>query len=187
MWRRRLTNVIGFDDAPFDRARREPVAVVGAVCAGTRLDLVVRGFVQRDGDDATAVLASLARGHKLEHVRGVLLQGLTVAGFNCIDVHELAERLSLPVLVVMRRRPRFELIYRALQRVPHAEAKRAAIERAGEPEKLGSVWVQRAGLTLHEAGELLERTTLQGRIPEPLRLAHLIAGGLTTGKSRGRP
>ena len=33
---------------------------------------------------------------------------------------------------------------------------------------------------------MLERTTQHGIIPEPLRLAHLIAGGTTTGKSRGR-
>jgi len=42
------------------------------------------------------------------------------------------------------------------------------------------------GLALDEARYLLKATTLHGNLPEPLRLAHLIAGGVVTGKSRGR-
>jgi endonuclease V-like protein UPF0215 family len=48
------------------------------------------------------------------------------------------------------------------------------------------LWVQRVGLTVDEARRLVTATTLHGNIPEPLRVAHLIAGGITTGKSRGR-
>lgn len=48
------------------------------------------------------------------------------------------------------------------------------------------LWVQRVGLSLEEARRVVAATTLHGNIPEPLRLAHLIAGGVTTGRSRGR-
>ena len=53
-------------------------------------------------------------------------------------------------------------------------------------EPVRGVYVQRAGLSLGEARDLLAATTLHGNLPEPLRLAHLIAGGIVTGKSRGR-
>lgn len=53
-------------------------------------------------------------------------------------------------------------------------------------EPVGGVWVQRAGLSLDEAAALLAATTTQGRIPEPLRVAHLVAGGVGRGESRGR-
>ena len=43
-----------------------------------------------------------------------------------------------------------------------------------------------AGLDAAAAAALLRATTLHGNVPEPLRLAHLIAGGVTTGASRGR-
>jgi endonuclease V-like protein UPF0215 family len=185
-WPRRLSNVIGFDDAPFARAHRGPVALVGTVCSGTRLDIVVRGEVTRDGDDATAVMAHLVRSKSLVHVRAVMLQGLTTAGFNVIDLHALHAMLEMPVLVVMRHFPDFDSFFHALARVPGAEAKRALVEQAGTPEKVGPLFVQRAGLTLDEAHRMLENTTSHGVIPEPLRLAHLIAGGMTTGKSRGR-
>ncbi len=48
------------------------------------------------------------------------------------------------------------------------------------------LWIQRVGLSLDQARKLVADTTLHGNIPEPLRVAHLIAGGITTGKSRGR-
>jgi len=54
--------------------------------------------------------------------------------------------------------------------------------RGGGPR----LWVQRAGLSLPEARALVAATTLHGNVPEPLRLAHIIAGGVATGWSRGR-
>lgn len=186
MYKRSLSNVIGFDDAPFARDHRGEVALVGTVCSGPRLEIVVRGHVKRDGYDATEVMAQLVKDKALVHVRGVMMQGITCAGFNAVDIHQLSEALDLPVLVVMRKRPKLKEFFEALERIPGAARKRATIEKAGEPEQLGQVWVQRAGLSMDESQRMLERTTTHGVIPEPLRLAHIIAGGMTTGKSRGR-
>jgi endonuclease V-like protein UPF0215 family len=57
----------------------------------------------------------------------------------------------------------------------------------GPLERCGALWVQRVGLPLHEAGELLAATTSHGNIPDPLRLAHIIASDVERGASRGRP
>ena len=46
--------------------------------------------------------------------------------------------------------------------------------------------MQRIGIERSTAAALLAATTLHGNLPEPLRLAYLIAGGVTTGQSRGR-
>jgi endonuclease V-like protein UPF0215 family len=53
-------------------------------------------------------------------------------------------------------------------------------------ERMGAVWVQRAGMTSSDAAALLARWCVQGNLPEPVRAAHLIAGGVVTGVSRGR-
>jgi len=185
---RALSNVLGIDDSPFSRNHRGDVAIVGTVFARTRLDGVLIGRVRRDGRNATqAVAGLLSRSLFVGHVRAVLLQGIAVAGFNVIDIHLLHAQLGLPVLVVARRQPDFDAIRRALlSRVPGGTAKWRLIERAGEIEPLRGVFVQRAGLDLHQARALLEATTLHGTLPEPLRVAHLIAGALATGHSRGR-
>jgi endonuclease V-like protein UPF0215 family len=184
-----ITNVIGFDDGPFDRFRPggADVLLVGAVFARTRLDGVVSGRVRRDGRNATARMAELLRGSQFDrHVRAVLLGGIAVAGFNVVDMHALCAALGRPVVVVARRPPHHAAIRRALEHVRGGEKKWALIEAAGPMEPVRGIYVQRAGITLADTAALLEATTLHGKLPEPLRVAHLIAGGVVTGASRGR-
>lgn len=181
------SNVIGFDDGPFVRAHRGDVPLVGVVCARTRVDGVLFGKVRRDGANATRAMIELLRGsHFRAHVQAVLLQGIAVAGFNVVDVHALHQALGVPVLVVARRQPDLAAIRRALDAVPGAARKWRLIEQAGPMEALESVWVQRVGIGLEAARGLLARTRLHGNLPEPLRMAHLIAGASVTGHSRGR-
>ena len=183
-----ITNVIGFDDAPFLHRHRGDVLVVGAICARTRLDGVVSGTVRRDGANATLRMIELIEQSQFRNlVRAVLLQGIAVAGFNVVDVHALADHLGVPVVVVARRKPRLELMKTALfGHTRGAERKWRLIERAGAMEPLENIWVQRVAINREQAAALLRATTLHGNLPEPLRLAHLIAGGVTTGKSRDR-
>jgi len=186
---RPFANVVGFDDAPFPPGHRGDVPVVGAVYAAERLDGVLIGKVRRDGANSARRLGSLVAGSRFSgHVQLVLLQGVALAGFNVVDAHELAHRLDLPVLIVARRAPDIGAIERALRRsVPGGARKWSIIQRLGPMEPLGAVFVQRVGLTLEEARGVLGRFALHGHIPEPLRVAHLIAGALGRGESRGRP
>jgi endonuclease V-like protein UPF0215 family len=207
-------NVIGFDDGPFPREHRGEVLLVGAVCARTRLDGVVSGSVRRDGADATRRMVRLVRESQFgRHIRAVMLQGIAVGGFNVVDVHTLSHELGVPVLVLVRRPPDLKAVHRALfsgapsKRPPVRGAARKwrLIKQAGPVEPLGisrrasrrlglaglaaaapPLWLQRVGLSLDAARSLVAATTLHGHLPEPLRLAHLIAGGIVTGRSRGR-
>lgn len=183
--------------------------LVGVVCSGTRVDGIVRGQIRRDGANATRTMIDLVmRSQFGAHIQAVLLQGIAVGGFNVVDVHALSRALAVPVLVVTRKKPDLAAVRRALfspdpkarPSVRGAARKWKLIEAAGTLELIESsrrsrragappsphVFVQRAGLSLAEARRVLLSTTLHGNIPEPLRLAHLIAGGITTGTSRGR-
>jgi uncharacterized protein len=184
---RRLSNSIGIDDAPFDRAHRGDVGLVGAVFTRARLDGVVTGKLRKDGANATAAIAKLiASSQFAKHAQVVLLGGITFGGFNVVDIHELHEQLGLPVLVLTRKRPRFPVIQAALlTKVPGGARKWALIEKAGEMQPCAGLWVQRAGLELAEAAQLIGDTTVHGKLPEPLRIAHLIAGAYAEGCSRG--
>jgi hypothetical protein len=184
-----IANVIGFDDGPFDKFRRggADVLLVGAVFARTRLDGVVSARVRRDGRNATSRMAQLVLGSQFNrHVRAVLLGGISVAGFNVVDIHALFEALGRPVVVVARRPPRHVAIRRALEHVRGGEKKWALIEAAGPMEPVRGIYVQRVGISLADTAALLGATTLHGKLPEPLRVAHLIAGGVVAGVSRGR-
>ena len=187
MSQKRYSNLIGFDDAPFTHDYAGPVKVVGTVFTGPHLTGVVMGEVEKDGTDAAAKLAALVNGSRfVGHVQLVMLQGIALAGFNVVDVFALHQQLELPILVVVRRLPDLAAIQKALLKLPHGEQKWALIEQLGPPEPAGKVYVQRVGLTAEEANLVIDRFTLHGHIPEPLRIAHLIAGAVVDGHSRGR-
>lgn len=186
--RRRMTHAIGFDDAPFDRKHRGDVAIVGAIYAGAHLHGVVTAHVRRDGSNAAAVMARTIRNCRFAaSLRVILLQGIAVAGFNVVDVFRLHRETGLPVLVISRRRPNMDAIRDALlHRVAGGARKWRVLERLGPMEPIGGVWVQRVGLKPDEAARVIALFTVDGMIPEPLRVAHLIAGALARGESRGR-
>lgn len=185
---RRLSNVIGVDDGPFERTHRGDVPIVGAVLTRTRLDGVLVDRVRRDGANASArVAAMIRRSPFYEHLQVVMLNGIALAGFNVVDLAALHADLGLPVLVVTRKSPDLAAMERALRaRVPGAARKWRLIVEAGPMEPIEGVWAQRVGVTPAAAAQLIRDTRVQGLVPEPLRVAHLIAGALVRGVSSGR-
>lgn len=186
---RRLSHVAGFDDAPFARAHRGDVLVVGTVYSGLRLECVLSGKVRRDGANSTTTLIELlTRSRHKAHLQLVLLQGIAFAGFNVIDLRRLHAALGVPVMTVMRKVPDMKAIKRALlHKVAGGRRKWHLIEQAGAVERVRNVYVQRVGLSLPQAQNVIERYAVNSVLPEPLRAAHLIAGGLVLGESRHRP
>jgi uncharacterized protein len=185
---RRFSNIIGFDDAPFKPAHIGLVPVVGAVFARLKLVGVIVGAVEKDGRDAAEQLVRLIAGSKFaEHLQLVMLQGIALAGFNVVDVFYLYEQLGLPVLVVARKFPDMAAVQNALLgQVQGGPEKWGLIEKLGPMEPAGSVYIQRMGLSLEEAQVVVSQFAVHGHLPEPLRTAHLIAGAIVDGQSRGR-
>ncbi|MEW5893587.1 MAG: DUF99 family protein [Pseudomonadota bacterium] len=185
---RAISHVVGFDDAPFRRSQRGDVLVVGAVFAGDRLDGVLSTRVRRDGVNSTARLIACLTGSKyFAQLQAILLQGIAFAGFNVIDLKALHQATRLPVLVVARHRPDLAAIRRALlEKVPGGARKWRLIEAAGPMTPMAGVYCQSVGIAADAAETLIARLQRHGRLPEPLRVAHMIAGGVTTGESRHR-
>jgi endonuclease V-like protein UPF0215 family len=188
----RQPHTIAVDDAPFPRSHRGDVLVVGVACAGVGMAGVMATRVRRDGRNATEALAKMIAASRFRtHGHAVLLQGIALAGFNVVDLAELNDRIGLPVIVVTRRAPDLAAIRAALLgRVPGGVRKWRLIERAGPMQPLASprLHVQVAGIEVARAAALLRAVTPAGNnLPEPLRMAHLIAGGIATGESTSRP
>jgi len=146
---RRLSHVVGFDDAPFERSHRGDVLVVGAVFAGERLDGVISTKVRRDGANAAQRLIDcITKSKYIDQLQAILLQGIAFAGFNVVDLQRLHEATGLPVLVVARYRPDMQAIRKALlQKVPGGARKWCLIEAAGPMETMAALHVQRCGIT----------------------------------------
>jgi len=183
-----LNHAVGFDDGPFLPDHRGDIDLIGAVFASDCLVGVLRSRVRRDGANATERIARMTEESRyLEQLHLVLLQGIAVAGFNVVDIHALAQRLTLPVVVVMRRHPDMQAVRDALlDKVPGGRRKWQLIEKAGPIREAVGVWLQCAGVSHEDAAKAVARLALHGRMPEPLRVAHLIAGGISPLRTRQR-
>lgn len=181
-------HVLGVDDAPFTKAQRAPVPIVGVLMEGPDLvEGVAIGAFPVDGDDATRYLADWIGGLRIfPGVQAVMLGGITIAGLGVVDLDGLAERLARPVLAVTRHDPSGSELRQALQAAGLTGrldllARSPPAVRAAE-----GLFVSCAGLAPAQAEQLVRAMLRKSRFPEPLRLAHLIARALVTGESRGR-
>ena len=114
----------------------------------------------------------------------LLLDGIAFGGFNIVDIRELNKKTKIPVIVVIRRYPDFKKIENALEKMRKIE-KYKLIEKAGEVSKIGKIYVQLAGISLEDAKKVLKITCTRSLLPEPIRVAHLIAAGIVRGESKG--
>ncbi len=175
--------ILGIDDSPFSKSDDE-VLVVGVLMRGQVVEGVLSTKVMRDGDDSTEKVAAMILGSRFAgQVGAVMLNSIMLGGFNVVDIDDLSREIGKPVIAVVRRKPDMGEVRKALSNVCCSEEKMVKIKRAGGVHKLGRVYAQVAGISADDAGKLLARFP---GIPEPIRLAHVIAGGIVRGESGGK-
>jgi endonuclease V-like protein UPF0215 family len=179
--------ILGIDDASFDKFNDITVRVIGVFFrGGAFLDGVISTLAQVDGDDATQNIIRMINNTKFKpQTQCIMLDGIAVGGFNIIDVVELNQQTSIPVIVVMRHYPDFPAIEKTLRDLG-MEHKIILLKKAGEITQAGKLFIQRAGISLQKSQEFLTISCTRSYVPEPIRVAHLIGQGMTYGESRGR-
>lgn len=171
----RTVRVVGFDDAPFRKSRGASVDLLGAVCADTRFEGMLCTRARRDGWNATDAIASRLTSSKFHgQVRAVLLDGVAVGGFNVVDLPRLHALVGVPCVAVMRRAPDLDAVRAAIHRLPDPARRLRVLARAGEIHQRGGYVFQVQGETPEVTARLLARLTREGKVPEALRVAHLV-------------
>lgn len=182
--------ILGVDDSPFRKSVDTDALIIGVVFRGANfLDGVLSTRIAVDGDDFTEKLSKMVLGTRhREQLQIVMLNGITFAGFNVADLPKIHELTGMPVISVVRKMPDFVGIKKAVFSsfaLKAGENKWKAIERAGPLHPCGKVFFQCAGIRPKDASALIAATSIHSGIPEPIRAAHLIAGGVASGESRG--
>ena len=179
--------VIGFDDAPFQKERGSPVKIAGVVCSDTRFEGMIWGEVTKDGTDATEILVKLLQSSKFyEQINVVLIDGIAVGGFNIIDLPRLSDDLNRPCLAVMRKYPDLQAVNKALMNFSDYQQRKQLLVNAGKIYNHHTFYFQVSGCKPDTAANVLNHITDRGRVPEALRLAHLIGAAIMTGESSSR-
>jgi hypothetical protein len=180
--------VLGIDDGAFDKRVDRSVPLVGVAMEGPDLvEVVAVSEFPVDGEGVTDFLADWIESLRIKPaLQGVFFAGITIAGLAVIDVPELAARLGVPVVIANRREPSNRRVIEALE-AAGLGGRRAILERAPAAERIDGRIYAAALEGYRDAAHALVRATLgKSDLPEPLRLAHLIARAIATGESRGR-
>ena len=178
--------VLGVDDGKFVPHTNTQVLVVGIVFRGGHwLEGLLRTTVTVDGLDATDKITSMITDSShCRQLQVIMLNGITFAGFNVVDIKMLNKATGIPVVTVTREKPDLDRIHSALVNLPAGELRWRIINEAGAPSELetrnagAKIYVQTAGIQKDDAERIIRFTSTRSSIPEPLRVAHIVASGL---------
>jgi endonuclease V-like protein UPF0215 family len=178
--------VLGIDDGKFIPHTQGSVMIVGVVFrGGSWLDGVMHTQIAIDGFDATEQITSMINNSPhYKQLRLIMLNGITFAGFNVVDIKKLNSATKLPIIVLMHEKPDLEAIHRALNNLPKGDERWKIILEAGRILELccrnKKIYMEITGISEVDAIEVVELTSTRSSFPEPLRVAHIIASGITT-------
>lgn len=186
--------ILGIDDAPFNKFKDKQCLVVATVFrGGNYMDGLLSTKVMVDGNDSTKQLIKIVKASKhIEQLQCIMIDGIALAGFNVIDIQELSKKTKLSVIVIIRRMPNLKKIEIALKRADKktALAKLKLMHKAGKVHntklKNKKIYFQTAGISEKQASSIIKISATHAIIPEPIRIAHIIASGIVLGESKGR-
>ena len=184
---KKKVHILGIDDMPFSFGDKK-VDIVGVIMRGNSyIEGVLRTTIEVDGRDATSALAELInRTRHREQLRVAMVDGAALGGFNVVDGEEIYGETGLPIITVTKEKPDEKKMIGALKKHFDDWEERWKIISKGEMKKLEleyPLYIKCWGISFEDAKNVIKFSTIRGAIPEPLRVAHLIASGMKKGES----
>jgi len=148
-----------------------------------RKDLRIDGFifstVTVGGMDATSSVLHMVRELERSDINVIMLSGCVIAWFNIINPSLINQETGIPVICVTYEDSE-GIIADIRHHFPDDNARISAYESLGErtPVKLHThqmIFIRAWGIVQQDAARLCNDFTLEGKIPEPLRVARLCA------------
>jgi len=151
-----------------------------------RSDLVIDGFasgvLKVSGNDATKAVLRLFANLRRNDVNAIMISGSVLSLYNVLDIDALFDKLHVPLLALSFSKSTADLSANIRERFPSkvAEEKNILLEKLGKSERIllqtgYEVFVRSAGISQNNSKRLLDKFTLQGAAPEPIRVARLLA------------
>jgi endonuclease V-like protein UPF0215 family len=179
--------VVGVEDGGFtrqlNRLGSQETLLVCTVFEGLRFSECLLEKITVDGLDATEKLARLLRKTIFDVV---MLAGVSFAGFNVIDATTIFDKFNKPVIIISRTKPNNLAVKNAL--LKHFKdwtmrwqifEKLGPIYEISTKPFVGFLYAEVVGAEVKWVERLVEALTICGKMPEPLRVARLVARGLT--------
>lgn len=148
-----------------------------------RRDFVIDGFVLGHttlyADDSTDVILSMYNRLHRSDINYLLISGLIISLYNVVDVKRLYDLIKIPVIgIAYDDSPGIAQVLE--RRFPSSHKKIAAYAKLGPREKIilhtaHNIFIRCHGCSTKEATHLLNGLTLQGALPEPIRISKMLS------------
>lgn len=163
----------------FVRSRPSSILAGIVMRADLRADGLAYARASVGGDDATDAVLEIYRQLDRSDVNVILIEGALISWFNIIDLDEVWQKTKRPVICITYQ-DSAGLEGHIGAHFQSTEEKIRRYKKLGERQilrlKTGyDVYLRIYGATPEEATVLLNKFTLDGRVPEPVRLAGLAA------------
>jgi endonuclease V-like protein UPF0215 family len=168
--------ILGIDDSPFEH-EDDSAFLTGVVYQGTEFIEDVRKLeIEVDGDRSSDRVIELhERCGNTRQIKAVIVDGISLAGFNVVDIEKVAEELEKPVIATTSNRPKPERFRSAMEKSGNNSE---VFGKLPEPEQVelvdGTCYIQYAGCEREEAVKILRSSIIHGLTPESVRVAHMI-------------
>jgi len=183
--------LLGIDDSPFT-FNDKYTDIIGVVMrGGAYIEGILKKQISIDGNDSTDICKKMIENtrHKIQ-LKAILLDGVALGGFNIVNLEKLYNKTKIPVITITRDKPDFDKIKIALKKNFDDWETRFDLITRGKLHQITTkhnpIYVKVVGLSIDETKEIIKLSTIRGVIPEPIRVAHLIASGITRGESYGK-
>lgn len=177
--------IIGVDDGAFPPSKRssDRALLIAVLFENARVRGIRVGHIQVDGRDANQVLASLLSTVRFDVI---MLSGISFGGFNLVDISELARTTHRPVIAITGEKPHNVLVRKALRaHFADWEERWDIVRAAGELHSTKplsdepKVYFEVRGAPPTFARRVIASTAVISRLPEPIRVARILARGLS--------
>ncbi len=188
---KRGLRILGIDDGPFKRGGYGKTVLVGVLI---KFNSYVEGITIRkidiDGMDVNDQILSMFNGRFNKEINFIMTNGITFGGFNIMDISLIHKETKIPVISIVRKKPDIVSMESAIIKHFKDSEYRISLIKKSYPEEFifsrKKLYVNYAGLDYNEVKGIIEKTTIIGNIPEPIRLAHILATAIIKGESYGK-
>ena len=175
--------VVGIEDGSFKKGVTKRALIAAVLFKGLDIEDVKLAKIEVDGLDATEKVVKILNEWEFEVV---MLSGVSFAGFNIIDPTVLLKKFGKTIIIISRTKPDNKAVKRALRaHFRDWRTRWGVFEKLGPIRKVKTVtrenplYFENLGVDAHWAKHFIKALAVCGRVPEPLRVARLIARGLS--------
>ncbi len=148
-----------------------------------RSDLIIDGCIfgrtTVGGNDSTESIISMFRNLRRKDINLIMILGSIISHYNVIDGDKIAEETGIP-LVAITFKNSIGIDSSIRERFPDWQQKLNMYDRIRDRRRVKlatgyHVYLRPSLISFEDARKTVEKFTLQGALPEPLRVARLVA------------